>query len=89
VKIKQLVWTQLPDYLEDDMMKPGWWVAQNPLRQAAGCGLDSYKIHLEPSDGKYYPLWDTGPGYELLEDAMAQATAEYETAVLTWVLEDE
>lgn len=90
MQIKQLVWTQLPDY-EEPVYKgtevvgretiPGWHYAKAP---ATG---KEYKIHFERAGedapiGLFFPLWDCGPGYELLEDAKAQAQADFENDLL-------
>ena len=85
MKIKQLVWTQLPDYQEPIGYRgevtgyidvEGWHFAR-------GFATDKvYHIHRDPADGLYYPLWDSFPGFELLEDAKAAAQADFEAKIL-------
>ncbi len=85
MKIKQLVWTQLPGYQEPIGYRgevtgyidvEGWYLAKAP-----STGKE-YRIHKEPDDDLFYPLWDCMPGFELLEDAKAAAQAEFETDIM-------
>ena len=86
MQIKQLDWGQTAVYSEADydddgfcigeVMVEGWHFARAPATDKM------YQIHRDHTDGLYYPLWDSFPGYELLENAKAEAQADFETKIL-------
>lgn len=73
-EIKKLVWREFNDVPEEGTLFIG----------TSGSPDKTYNIYLE-TDGKYYPGWDTGPSFELLEDAMDAAQAQFETEIMKYL----